>query len=248
MSTSLSGKTALITGSTSGIGRATALLLASHGAHVIVSGRDTGRGAGTVAAIQDSGGSATFVAADLSDLASVAELARLALEVTGRVDILVNNAGILPFGTSTDLTPQQFDDIYDINVKAVFFLATALLPTMVEHGEGSIVNLSTTLATKGFAGSSLYASSKAAVETLTKVWAAEFGPQGVRVNAVSPGPIATEGLAPFGDGAAVFYNGTPANRLGQPEEIAAAVSFLVGEDAKYIHGVILPVDGGASIW
>ncbi|MFB2598679.1 SDR family NAD(P)-dependent oxidoreductase [Herbiconiux sp. P17] len=247
MSNDLSGKTALITGSTSGIGRTIALLLASQGAHVIVSGRDAERGADTVARITSAGGEADFVGADLNDLTSVANLATQAAAAgNGRVDILVNAAGIYPFAPSVELTPQQFDDIYNLNVKAPFFLTTALAPAMAERGEGVVVNVSTTLATKGIAGASLYASSKAAVETLTKVWAAEFGPSGVRVNAVSPGPIATEGTAPFGDGLSVFHEGTPANRVGQPEEIAAAISFLISDDAKYIHGVILPVDGGAS--
>ncbi|MBF4461548.1 MULTISPECIES: SDR family NAD(P)-dependent oxidoreductase [unclassified Rathayibacter] len=248
MSTDLTGKTALVTGSTSGIGRAIAENLASQGAHVIVVGRDTGRGAETVSAIAAAGGVAYFLRYDLSDTDKLGGLVldSVQLEEHGHIDILVNAAGIYPFAPSTELTAKQFDDIYTLNVKAPFLLTTALVSQMIDRGEGVIVNLSTALATKGIAGASLYASSKAAVETLTKVWAAEFGPSGVRVNAVSPGPIATPGTAPFGEGLSVFHEGTPANRVGQPEEVAAAVSFLVGDDAKYIHGVILPVDGGAS--
>jgi NAD(P)-dependent dehydrogenase (short-subunit alcohol dehydrogenase family) len=247
MSTNLTGQTALITGSTSGIGRATATLLAQRGAHVIVSGRNKERGDETVALIREAGGTADFVAADLSDLGSVAQLAERAVEVGGgHVDILVNNAGVYPFGPSTDTTPELFDAVYDANVKAPVFLTNALAPAMAERGRGAVVNLSTALATKGIAGASLYASSKAAVETLTKVWSAEFGPSGVRVNAVSPGPVATEGTAPFGEGLSVFYAGTPASRVGQPDEIASAVAFLVSDEAQYVHGIVLPIDGGAT--
>jgi len=244
----LTGKTALVTGSTSGIGRKTADLLAARGAHVILSGRNAERGAAAVQSIVDAGGKADFVALDLSDIdalpAFAAEVEALA---GGHIDILVNNAGIYPFGPSIDFTPADFDSIYTANVKAVFFLTNALVPAMISNGGGAIVNLSSSIATKGTAGASLYGSSKAAVETLTKVWSAEFGPQGVRVNSVSPGPTATEGTEVFGDSFAQYHAGTPADRLGRPEEIAAAVAFLVGDESAYIHGVVLPVDGGALI-
>ncbi|GAB3607073.1 SDR family oxidoreductase [Conyzicola nivalis] len=242
----LTGKTALVTGSTSGIGRTTAELLAERGAHVILSGRNADRGAAAVQSIVEAGGKADFVAVDLSDISGLTEFAAEVEKVAGgHVDILVNNAGIYPFGPSVDFTPADFDSIYDANVKAVFFLTNALVPAMIENGGGAVVNLSSSIATKGIAGASLYASSKAAVETLTKVWSAEFGPQGVRVNSVSPGPTATEGTEVFGDAFAQYHAGTPADRLGQPREIAAAVAFLVGDDSEYIHGIVLPVDGGA---
>ncbi|MCS7478236.1 SDR family NAD(P)-dependent oxidoreductase [Umezawaea endophytica] len=246
MTADLSGRTALVTGSTSGIGRATARLLASLGAHVIVSGRNAERGGETVDGIRAAGGKADFVAADLNDLDSLGSLAERATEIGGQVDILVNNAGIYPFGASSDATAADFDAVYDANVKAPFFLTNALAPAMAARGHGAVVNFSTALATKGTAGASLYASSKAAVESLTKVWSAEYGPSGVRVNAVKPGPIATEGTAPYGDGMDAFHAGSPAGRLGQPDEVAATVAFLVSDDARYIHGAVIPVDGGVG--
>ena len=245
MAPELAGKTALITGSTSGIGRATADALVALGAHVIISGRDTGRGNTAVQEIRSTGGNADFVAADLGNPASVRELADTAHAVSGgHIDILINNAGIYPFGPTADFTDDQFDAVYDVNVKAPFILSGVLAPKMAERGHGAIVNISTGLATRGLTGAALYGSSKAAVELLTKAWAAEFGPAGVRVNAVSPGAIATEGTAPLGTNLNDMIAGAPAGRLGQPDEIASGVAFLVSDAARYIHGIILPVDGG----
>jgi NAD(P)-dependent dehydrogenase (short-subunit alcohol dehydrogenase family) len=242
----LAGKTALITGSTSGIGRATADTLAALGAHVIVSGRDTARGGAAVGEIRAAGGRADFVAADLGDSASVRTLAERALEIGGgRVDILVNNAGVYPFAPLADVTEDAFDQVYAVNVKALFFLTKALTPAMVEHGDGAVVNFSTGLANMGVAASSVYSSTKGAVESLTRAWAAELGPSGVRVNAISPGVIVTPGLDAVGPGILELIKGDPAGRPGQPEEIASSVAFLVSGAASYIHGVVLPVDGGA---
>jgi NAD(P)-dependent dehydrogenase (short-subunit alcohol dehydrogenase family) len=245
-STAPHGSTALVTGSTSGIGRATAEKLASLGVHVIVSGRHTDRGEEVVRVIRAAGGKADFVAAELSDAASARSLAGRALSITGKIDILVNNAGIYTFGATDQMTETDFDAAYDINVKVPYFLVAELAPKMAETGKGSIVNIATGVAHKGFVGASLYGSSKAAIILLTKSWAAEFGPSGVRVNAVSPGPIYTPGTEVMGEGAIdTFAVGTPAARVGEAHEIASAVAFLVSDDAAYIHGAILPVDGGS---
>jgi NAD(P)-dependent dehydrogenase (short-subunit alcohol dehydrogenase family) len=244
--TSLLGSTALVTGSTSGIGRATAEAIAGLGAHVIVSGRNVERGNEVISAIRAAGGRADFIAADLSDAASARSLAARALLVTGKVDILVNNAGIYTFGPTAETTEAAFDAAYDINVKAPYFLVAELAPQMAKRGKGSIVNIATGVAHKGFVGASLYGSSKAAIILLTKSWAAEFGPRGVRVNAVSPGPIYTPGTEVMGEGTIdTFAVGTPAERVGEAHEIASAVAFLVSDEAAYIHGAILPVDGGS---
>ncbi len=245
MTTSFDGHTALVTGSTSGIGRATADALAARGAHVIVSGRDRLRGERAVTALRGAGAAADFVAADVATPVGAQSLAERALRITGRVDVLVNNAGIYSFGPTTSRTETDVDAIYDVNVKAPFFLVQALVPHMVERGSGAVVNILTGAAHRGSPAAGLYGSSKAALLLLTKGWAAEFGPSGVRVNAVSPGMIRTEGTS-GGAGLEPVAATIPARRLGDPHEVAAAVAFLASDDAAYVHGAILPVDGGAT--
>ncbi len=245
MTTELTGRTALITGSTSGIGKATAVHLAALGAHVIVSGRDKTRGDAVVAGIRATGGTADFVAAELNDENSVRELASRAAEVGGgHVDILVNSGGIFPFGATADTTAATIDEVFAVNVKAPYLLVAALAPAMAERGHGAVINITTMVADFGMNGMGLYGSSKAALVLLTKSWAAEFGPAGVRVNAVSPGPTRTEGTIPMGDSLDQLASVGPAGRVGQPEEIAAAIAFLATDQASFIHGVVLPVDGG----
>ena len=169
--------TALITGGTSGIGRATANKLAQLGIHVLVVGRNAERGKKTVDEIRAAGGKGDFISADLQDLASVRILAKKAIELgNGHVDILINNAGIYPFGPTHKMTEEQFDRVFAINVKVPYFLVAELAPLMAEKGKGAIVNLSTMAADYGAPGMSLYGSSKAAINLLTKTWAAEYGP------------------------------------------------------------------------
>lgn len=238
-------KTALITGATSGIGRATAELLAARGLHVVVSGRSAERGDEVVQTIRAAGGTADFVAADLRDEASAKELASRALELGGgTVDVLVNSAGIFPFGPTASTTTAGFDDVFDVNVKAPYFLVAALAPGMAERGSGAIVNVTTMVAEFGAAGMGLYGSSKAALVLLTKSWAAEFGPAGVRVNAVSPGPTRTEGTAAMGESLDALAAAGPAGRPGTADEIAEAIVFLATDGASFVHGAVLPVDGG----
>jgi NAD(P)-dependent dehydrogenase (short-subunit alcohol dehydrogenase family) len=245
MTTDLTGSTALITGATSGIGKATADQLGALGAHVIVSGRDKKRGDAVVAGIRAAGGTADFVAAELNDEHSVRELASRAAEVGGgHVDILVNSGGIFPFGPTADTSADQIDEVFAVNVKAPYLLVAALAPAMAERGHGAIVNVTTMVSEFGMNGMGLYGSSKAALVLLTKSWAAEFGPDGVRVNAVSPGPTRTEGTAGMGDALDRLAAGGPAGRPGQPGEIAAAITFLVTDQASFIHGAVLPADGG----
>jgi NAD(P)-dependent dehydrogenase (short-subunit alcohol dehydrogenase family) len=245
LSPRLDGRTALVTGSTSGIGRAVADLLAERGAHVIVSGRDAVRGGDAVGRIRDRGGRADFLPADLTTNAGTAGLAERALGVTGRIDVLVNNAGVFTFGPTTATTEAGFDAVYTLNVRAPYFLVQSLVPAMAERGSGAVVNILTGAAHRGSVAAGLYGSSKAALLLLTQSWAAEFGPSGVRVNAVSPGPIRTEGTG-YGAGLESVAAALPARRLGDPREVAAAVAFLAADEAAYVHGAVLPVDGGAT--
>ena len=234
------GKRALVTGATSGIGRATAETLAGEGATVFLSGRDPARGAEVAAEIERAGGKAEFIAADLSKPSEVAQLA----DRVGEIDILVNNAGVFPGGATDDIDEATFDTTFDVNVKAPFFLTAAIAPRMAERGTGVVINITTMVAEFGMAGLSLYGASKAAAALLTKAWAAEYGPRGVRVNAVSPGPTRTPGTAAMGDGFEQITATIPLGRAADPAEIAAAISFLASEDARYLNGAIVPVDGG----
>ncbi|MFG2475732.1 SDR family NAD(P)-dependent oxidoreductase [Streptomyces fagopyri] len=246
-SVDLSGRVALVTGATSGIGAATAALLAERGAHVLVAGRDASRGEKVVASLRAGGGTADFLAADLRDAESARQLAQQATDLGGgRVDILVNNAGVFPFGPTEQASPSDVDAVYDLNVKAPFYLVARLAPAMADRGHGAIVNVSTMVAEYGVAGMALYGSSKAALNLLTKAWAAEFGPRGVRVNSVEPGPTRTEGTAAMGDGLDALAAQAPAGRPAEAQEIAEAIAYLAGDGASFVQGAVLPVDGGRT--
>jgi NAD(P)-dependent dehydrogenase (short-subunit alcohol dehydrogenase family) len=236
----LEGLTALVTGATSGIGRATAFQLAKQGATVLVHGRDAGRGSQVVEEITLSGGSARFVSADLSDPREATRLA----EEAGDVDILVNNAGFSWFGPTADLDPTTLDRLFASNVQAVYLLVAAIAPKMAAKGSGSIINLASMAGTVGLAGGAAYGATKAAVASLARSWAAEYGPSGVRVNAVAPGPVYTGGAKKENiDGLATT---TLLGRGAQPEEIAEAIGFLASPRASYVTGAILPVDAGRT--
>ena len=239
--------TALITGGTSGIGRTTANKLAQLGIHVLVVGRDAERGKNTVDELRGAGGKADFISSDLRDAASARAVAKKAIELgDGHVDILINNAGIYPFGPTHAMTEEQFDRVFALNVKVPYFLVAELAPLMAKRGKGAIVNLSTMAADYGAPGMSLYGSSKAAINLLTKTWAAEYGPSGVRVNAVSPGPTRTEGTDAMGEGLQQLASQAPAGRPATADEIAEAIVFLASDRASFIYGAKLAVDGGRT--
>jgi NAD(P)-dependent dehydrogenase (short-subunit alcohol dehydrogenase family) len=241
------GLTALITGGTSGIGRATANKLAQLGIHVLVAGRNPQRGEKTVAEIRAAGGKADFISSDLQDASSARQVAKRAVDLgAGRVDILVNNAGIFPFGPTEETKEETFDAVYSLNVKVPYFLVAELAPLMAKRGGGVIVNVSTMVADYGVAGMSLYSSSKAAINLLTKAWAAEYGPRGVRVNAVSPGPTRTEGTEGMGEALEQFAAQAPMRRPATPDEIAEAIVFLATGRSSFIQGAKLAVDGGRT--
>ena len=240
-------QTALITGGTSGIGRAAANKLAQLGVHVLVVGRNRERGEKTVAEIRAAGGKADFVQSDLRDAASARTVAKRAVELgNGHVDILINSAGVFPFGPTHEMTEELFDSVYALNVKTPYFLVAEIAPLMAERGKGAIVNVSTMVADYGAPGMSLYGSSKAAINQLTKAWAAEYGPKGVRVNAVSPGPTRTEGTEAMGEGLEQLAAQAPAGRPAAADEIAEAIVFLATDRSSFIHGAKLAVDGGRT--
>lgn len=232
----LAGRRALVTGGTAGIGLETARLLAAAGAEVIVTGRDRDRGA---AAAADLG--VRFVAADLSDVESVRSL----VAQCGEVDIIVNNAAAFPGALTVDQDLASFERTFHTNVRGTYFLVAALVPGMLERGGGSIVNVTSMVAFKGVAGASTYSASKAAVESLTRTWAAEFGPRGVRVNSVAPGPTATDGVvAEWGDTNDELGRALPLGRTAKPSEIAEAILFLASPRSSFITGSTLHADGG----
>ncbi|MCE6995115.1 SDR family oxidoreductase [Saccharothrix sp. S26] len=238
------GQVALVTGSTLGIGRETARLLALGGATVIVTGRDAARGAETVAAIEADGGRAKFVAADLADLGSVRALA----EASGEVDVLVNNAGVFPFAPTVEQDVEGFQRLFDVNVRAPFFLTAALVPGMVARGRGSVVNVSTSATGFALPGGAAYSATKAALESLTRTWAVEFGGSGVRFNSIAPGATQTEGaLALAADSVAEVGRKSPLGRAATAREIAEAIVFLASPRASYVHGELLQADGGRTI-
>ena len=178
-----------------------------------------------------------------ADLKSPDDVRALA-EHAGDVDILVNNAGVFPGGPTHALPEATFDETFAVNVKAPFLLAAAIAPKMVERGGGSIVNVTTMAAEIGMVGLSAYGASKAAVALLTKAWAAEYGPQGVRVNAVSPGPTRTPGTDAMGDGFEAIVSTIPLGRAADPQEIAELIVFLASDRASFVNGAVIPVDGG----
>lgn len=244
----LAGAIALVTGATSGIGQATAFALAARGARVLVHGRNADRGEQVVSEIRAKGGDAEALLCDLALPADVLSLARRAAELGGgHVDILVNNAALYPVGGLTaKTTVKDIDAAFAVNVRAPFLLVAELAPAMAARGQGSIVNVLTMFAQLGQAGSGLYGASKAALGLLTRSWAAEFGPHGVRVNAVSPGPTATRESPKVIEFLERLATQAPAGRVAAPDEIASAISYLAGPGASFVQGAVLTVDGGRT--
>jgi NAD(P)-dependent dehydrogenase (short-subunit alcohol dehydrogenase family) len=246
MSQRLRDKTALVTGATSNLGKAIALAYGREGAHVVVHGRDEQRALEVVETIRGAGGRADLVLDDLDGSADGAKrLAdRAAALLGGRIDVLVNNAGIFPATTTTTTDEATFDRVMAVNVKAPYFLTAAIAPGMVERGAGVIVNMGSWIVRLGLPIGTVYSASKGALETLTRVWSAEFGPRGVRVVGISPG-VMLENL-PDDHPAAAMMRGTPAGKPGPASAIADAAVFLASDEAAFVHGTILDVDGGRT--
>ncbi|CAL9672602.1 SDR family NAD(P)-dependent oxidoreductase [Streptomyces sp. enrichment culture] len=243
------GKTALVTGSgaVGGLGHATAQALAAGGADLILTGRDPERGAQVVADLGAAGGEAAgkvrFVAADVSDVAGVRRLA----EEAGVVDILVNNASVMTFSPSVGQDPADYDAAFAVNVRAPFLLTALLAEKMAAGGGGSIVNVSSTAAGLGMPGMAVYGATKAAIESLTRTWAAEFADSNVRVNAVAPGPMRTSKVvAAMGPDMGGMGLTTALKRTSDPAEVARVIAFLASDRASYMTGATVAVDGGRT--
>jgi NAD(P)-dependent dehydrogenase (short-subunit alcohol dehydrogenase family) len=246
-STRLSGKVALVTGGSSGIGFATAKRFIEEGARVFITGRRQAELDAAAAAL----GTVTVIRADSSKLADLdAVFARIQSEA-GRLDVLFANAGLASRAALGDITEAQFDAMFDTNVKGVLFTVQKALPVLVD-GASIILNASIT-GTKGTPALSVYSATKAAVRNFVRSWILDLAPRKIRVNALSPGPIETPGLAGFAsdaDAAKELFArraaAVPMGRIGQPSEVAAAAAFLASDDASFVNGIELFVDGGIA--
>jgi 3-oxoacyl-[acyl-carrier protein] reductase len=252
----LQGKTALVTGASRGIGRATAIALSEAGARVLVHyGRSAQEANSLVAEIKTNGGHADAVSADLASADGVASLAHQVRSIIGdRLDVLVLNAGVSKAARIADYTAEDFDTLFATNVRGPFLLVQQLLPIL---GNGSNITVITSLGARSVIGKPgidnptilAYASTKAALETLVKNWAAILGPQGIRVNAVAPGVIDTD-MSNFTKtevGREIALGMQALKRIGKPEDVADVVTFLASEAARWITGASIPVDGGSKL-
>ena len=241
------GKVALVTGGTSGIGKTTAIAFARAGAKVVLSGRREKEGAQVVAEIKKLGGESAFVRGDVAKEADVQAMVKFTVDKFGKIDIAFNNAGVEWKGPLDLATEAEYRRIFDVNVWGVLNSMRHEIPVMLKNGGGAIVNTSSVAGHVGFPQVSVYVASKHAIEGLTKSVALEFAKQNIRINAIAPGPIATEMWDRFaGDKevSAQVISSVPAARLGASDEIAAAVLYLASDAAKFTTGASLVVDGG----
>ena len=244
---SVAGKTAIVTGAATGIGAATARLLAARGARVVAAGLQPEALSETVAAIEAEGGEALAIEADVSDPAEIDAVATRAQEAFGGTDILVNNAAIYPIGPWHEADAAQWDAVFATNVRGSFLLAKAVRPQMVARGGGSIVNVASVTFYWGEAELLSYVASKGAVIGFTRSLAREAGPEGIRVNAVAPGAFPTAATAIHADQEALWEGVLAAQsikRRGEVEDVARAIAFFAGEDSGFVTGQTLLVDGG----
>jgi 3-oxoacyl-[acyl-carrier protein] reductase len=243
----LKGKVAIVTGSTSGMGRETAYVFAEEGAKVMIVGRNAERAQEVVDKITEAGGEAAYVLADMSDPASIENIADVTLEKFGTIDILYNNAGQLSVTPILDLTLEELNQVTQVNVNAAFILTKKVAPIMKAKGKGAIINTGSVAGTAARHGLFAYCTTKHAVNGLTRAMARELGPE-IRVNAILPGAIMTAMLESVGGEAAVggMVEMSPLKRIGQGREIGTAALFLATDDSSFVTGQLLQVDGGVD--
>lgn len=240
----LQDQVAIITGGASGIGLAAAKRFLQEGAKVVIADFNKEAGETCAAELKDIG-DVHFIFTNVADRESVQSLVEKTLERYGRIDILINNAGVLADATLVKMTEEQFDRVIDINLKGVFNCTQAVIPTMLEQKRGKIINTSSVSGVYGNFGQTNYAATKAAVVGMTKSWAKEFGRKGINVNAVAPGFIMTDMVKSMPEKVVKkMKQAISLQEIGTPEDVANAYLFLASDEAKYVHGHVLHVDGG----
>ncbi len=252
----LSNQVAIITGAASGIGRATAIVLAREGAKVVVADiQETSRleteTPPTIEAIRHTGGEAIFVRADVSQRSQVEALVDETLRRFGRVDILVNNAGIFVRNAITEVSDEEWEQVMNLNLRAYFYTCRRVIPEMLKQGRGKIINMSSIHGFRGTGRATTYCTSKGAVENFTRQLAVEYGPYNIYVNAIAPGTIKTAMSKPFREDPAIladYQRHTLLPRLGEPEDVANCALFLASSESDFVHGHTLVCDGGWTIW
>lgn len=252
----LDGKTAIITGGSSGIGLSTAILFAQEGAKVVIAARHPERGRQAVQQVSASGGQALFVACDVHCVEDCQHAVASALAAYGRLDILINNAGVIYVDrTVANTSDQEWFDTLGVNLSGAFFMSRSAIPYMAETGGGVIINNASVFGLKAAAGVAAYCAAKGAIVMLTKAMAVDHAAQHIRVNCICPGsvdtPLLHDEMAALGDEALlrpIFAARHPLNRISAPEEIARLILFLASDDSSFITGAAIPVDGGRSAW
>jgi NAD(P)-dependent dehydrogenase (short-subunit alcohol dehydrogenase family) len=259
----LSGRGAIVTGATSGIGESIARRFSAEGATVVLVGRRREKGEGVVSSIRGQGGKAFFVEADVSDSGSVEAMTKLSMEsLGGNISILVNDAGVSTGNAPMErVTEGDWDKVMDTNAKGTFLCSKAMIPHIVSNGGGSIVNISSAGGLRGYAGGTAYASSKAAVIVLTKIIAMEHGKDKIRANCICPGSVRSEmfdeGIKGFVQRSggqtssdqmiANIARGVPLGRIGTPEEVASLALYLSSDEASFLNGAVVVCDGGQTL-
>ncbi|MBO1512601.1 3-oxoacyl-[acyl-carrier-protein] reductase [Metabacillus bambusae] len=243
----LADKVVIITGGARGIGKETAQKFFQKGAKVVICDRDRSAGMAVLEEFGDKN-RVEFFEVDVTNTAQIEEMVQSTIDTYGRIDILINNAGITIDGFLTKMNEDDWEKVIAVNLSGVFKFTKAVIPVMMQQGAGVIINASSVVALYGNIGQTNYAATKAGVIGLTKSWAKEFGPKGIRVNAIAPGFIETDMTSTVPEKVLdIMKEKTPLKKLGKPEDIASAYLFLASDDANFINGAVLSVDGGLVI-